>query len=218
LRLAITGAWVDAISWDEVKRIRETIPALAHPTSGGERTEIAWLDGVAAVGRNDRAALHQALIAVRDTADPDADRLAVSLELLGRVREGGRGTADSLALLAEDGADRPWDFSTYHPLFGALLNLEAGRLLLQHGDTTRATRLLVWPAAAIWSHVARLGGALAGLANLERGRVAEAQGQREEALHRYREFLRRYDLPVAAHRHLVAEAEGAVRRLEGRKE
>jgi tetratricopeptide (TPR) repeat protein len=218
LRLAITGAWVGAVSWDEVKRIRESIPAFAHPASPGERTEIAWLDGVAAVGRNDRAALNQALIAVRDTADPDADRLAGSLELLGRAKAGGRGTADSLALLAEDGADRPWDFSTDHPLFGALLNLEAGRLLLEHGDTTRAIRLLVWPAAAIWSHVARLSWALAGLANLERGRVAEAQGHREEALHLYNEFLRRYDMPVAAHRHLVTEAEGAVRRLEGRRE
>ena len=78
--------------------------------------------------------------------------------------------------------------------------------------------MLVWPAAAIWSHVARLGWALAGLANLERGRVADARGQREAALHHYREFLRRYDMPVAAHRHLVTEAEAAVRRLEGRKE
>jgi hypothetical protein len=78
--------------------------------------------------------------------------------------------------------------------------------------------LLVWPAADIGSHVARLDWTLAGLANLERGRVADARGQRDEALHHYREFLRRYDMPVAAHRHLVTEAEAAVRRLEGRKE
>ncbi len=218
LRLAVTAAWVGAVPWDEVVRIRGALPALARPASAGERTETAWLDGVVAAGRNDRAALLRTLATVRAGADPDADRLAVSLELLGRAGEGGRGTADSLALLAEGLADRPGDSDTYHPLLGALLKLEASRLLLQHGDTTRATRLLVWPTAASWSHVARLSWALAGLANFERARVAEAQGRREEALHLYHEFLRRHDMPVAAHRHLVTEAEGAVRRLEGRRE
>jgi tetratricopeptide (TPR) repeat protein len=219
LRLAITGAWVGAVPWDEVKRIREGISALTRRASAGERTDIAWLDGVAAVGREDRAALNQAVIAVRDPADPNADRLAASLELLGRIKEGGRAVADSLASFAEDRADRPRGSNDYHPLLGALLNLEAGRLLLQHGDTTRATRLLLWPAnVENLPHAQRLSWMLAGLVHVERGRVAEAQGQREQALHHYREFLRRYDMPVAAHRHLVTEAEEAVRRLEGRKE
>jgi tetratricopeptide (TPR) repeat protein len=218
LRLATMGAWVGAVSWDQVRLIREAIPALAHPASAGERTEIAWLDGIAAVGREDRSALSRSIVAVRDTADPNADRLATSLELLGREKGGDRGVADSLALLAEDRADHERGSDTYHPMLGPLLNLEAGHLLLQRGDTTRAIRLLLWPAASIWAHAARLDWTLAGLANLERGRVAEAQGHREEALHLYHEFLRRYDMPVAAHRHLVTEAEAAVRRLEGRKE
>jgi hypothetical protein len=211
LRLAITGAWVKAVPWDEVKRIRWGIPALAQPASAEARTEIAWLDGVAAVGREDHAALKQAVIAVRDPADSNADRLAASLELLSRVKDGGRGVADSLALLAEDRGDRPRDSNNHHPLLGALLNLEAGRLLLQHGDTTRAN-------VENLPHAMRLSSMLSGLVHLERGQVAEAQGQREGALHHYREFLRRYDLPVAAHRHLVTEAAAAVRLLEGRKE
>ena len=86
------------------------------------------------------------------------------------------------------------------------------------GDTVRATRLLVWPAnVENIPHAMRLGWMLAGLVHLERGRVAEAQGQRKGALHHYREFLRRYDMPVVAHRHLVTEAQAAVRRLEGIK-
>jgi hypothetical protein len=93
----------------------------------------------------------------------------------------------------------------YHPLPGGLLNFEAGRLLLQHGDTTRAIRLLGWWANVdnFPRHAPELYARWSG--TLELGRVAEAQGKREEALHHYREFLRRYDMPVAAHRHLVTE-------------
>jgi hypothetical protein len=218
LRLAVIGAWVEAVSWDEVKRIREAVAVLARPVAE-DRTEIAWLDGVAAVGRGDRAALTRAVIAARDPADPNADRLALSLQLLGRVKHGGREVADSLALLAEDRADRPRDSSIHHPLLGALLNFEAGRLQLRHGDTVRATRLLVWPTnVENLPHAVRLHWMLAGLAHLQRGRVAEAQDQRERALHHYREFLRRYDMPVPAHRHLVTEAEVAVSRLKGEEE
>ena len=57
---------------------------------------------------------------------------------------------------------------------------------------------------------------LAGLAYLERARLLEALGQRELALAAYEQFLRRYDMPLPAHRHLVEGARAAVARLERR--
>jgi len=56
---------------------------------------------------------------------------------------------------------------------------------------------------------------LSGLVYLERARIEEARGQGDLARSHYEQFLRSYDLPVAAHRHLVEEARAALRRLSG---
>jgi len=54
---------------------------------------------------------------------------------------------------------------------------------------------------------------MASLSELELARAEEGSGRDGEALRHYREFLRRYDLPVQAHRPPVDEAREAVERL-----
>jgi hypothetical protein len=49
---------------------------------------------------------------------------------------------------------------------------------------------------------------------LLRAQIAQAEGRREEALEYYRLFLRRYDMPVPAHRDLVERARAARAALE----
>jgi len=56
---------------------------------------------------------------------------------------------------------------------------------------------------------------LSPLTSLEQGRVEDARGRAEAARVYYQEFLEQYDMPVAAHRHLVDDARRAVRRIVG---
>jgi hypothetical protein len=48
-----------------------------------------------------------------------------------------------------------------------------------------------------------------------RARIEEAQGNTRSATEHYQQFLRRYDSPMPAQRHLVTEARGALARLTG---
>jgi len=57
---------------------------------------------------------------------------------------------------------------------------------------------------------------VAALAYFERARIEEAQGRLDSAREHYRQFLRRYDAPGLALRHVVEEASAALARLEGR--
>jgi hypothetical protein len=94
----------------------------------------------------------------------------------------------------------------------------SARWLAMAGDTSQALRLLAWSDAfAIPDGPAGSGGAflLYGLGYLERARLEDARGQQGRARAHYERFLRFYDAPVAAHRHLVEEARAALRRLSG---
>jgi hypothetical protein len=51
-----------------------------------------------------------------------------------------------------------------------------------------------------------------------RARVAEAQGNTRAAGDHYQQFLRRYDSPMPAQRHLVAEARAGLARVSGRND
>ena len=56
---------------------------------------------------------------------------------------------------------------------------------------------------------------LAPLAYYELAQIEDAQGLSDLARDHYQQFLRRYDMPVPALRHLVDEAKAALRRLNG---
>ncbi len=53
------------------------------------------------------------------------------------------------------------------------------------------------------------------LVYLTLARIEEARGQFVQARRDYRQFLVRYDMPPASHRHLVVEASAALSRLGG---
>jgi len=105
-----------------------------------------------------------------------------------------------------------------HPFVPAVDRLLAARWLSAAGDLTQAARLLKWNEA-IWPRpycgADPIERAVSPLASLEQGRVEEARGRDEAARAHYEEFLAQYDMPVAAHRHLVDEARAALRRLSG---
>ncbi|HSE68367.1 MAG TPA: tetratricopeptide repeat protein, partial [Gemmatimonadales bacterium] len=97
-----------------------------------------------------------------------------------------------------------------------ITHLEASRLLLEQGDTSRAMKLLVWHEADIpGSAEPPRTQMFAGLAYYELARIEEAQGRTDLARDHYQQFLRRYDMPPPAHQHLVDEANAALRRLSG---
>jgi hypothetical protein len=89
----------------------------------------------------------------------------------------------------------------------AVSRLAAARWLAAEGDTTEATRLLMWFEAE-WAldgyRPARR--VLSPLATLERARIAAAQGRSDQARREFTTFVRRYDVPMQAQRHLVDDA------------
>jgi hypothetical protein len=68
-------------------------------------------------------------------------------------------------------------------------------------------------AVSQWPQTGHADAMLAGLIYLDRARIEDAMGRREVARAHYGQFLRRYDMPVRVHRHLVEEARAAVSRL-----
>ena len=221
-RLAVIGAWLGALD-PRTAELRRPPPArLAGQNAPVDRAELAWLDGMLAVTRRDRSALSAARSVLARTGDSawrvlDRSLAAFDLDLAGSRRR----AADSLAtiewqrpdfVLASDGSSGV----KWHPFLTSVNRMAAATWLLQGGDTTDATRLLLWHESRIWSLPDHAADAVfAGPAYLELARVAEAQGQADLARRYYRQFLRRCDLPVPAQRHLVEEAKAALAKLGG---
>ena len=96
--------------------------------------------------------------------------------------------------------------------------LSAARWLLADGDTTQATRLLVWHETCCERWRTAAGATFAPIAYLLLGRIEETRGHDQLARKHYEQVLQRYDMPVPALRHVVAEAEAALARLSGLEE
>jgi tRNA A-37 threonylcarbamoyl transferase component Bud32/tetratricopeptide (TPR) repeat protein len=222
-RLAAVGAWLGAVQPGAAERWQPEATAVAQAGRDVHRAELAWLDGILAVARRDTAALRSAR--ERIVASRDAERFLVrslaALEL-GLAGERAR-AADTLVTLEWDVAFEGFEGSWVETLrlyaFAHVVNrLTAGRWLLEEGDTTGAAKLLMWhetflPIGARAAN--RANNVVAGLAYLERARIEEVLGRSELARDYYEQFLRRYDTPVEAHRHLVEEAGAALARLSG---
>jgi hypothetical protein len=210
-RLAVAGVLVDAIDPEEAIRWGDAVRSVIAPGSP-DAADLAWLDGELAAHRGDRSAVAAARRALRE-AGPDAALLdqslaASDLALAGNVRGAGR----SLAALEWRLAERPIFWSPRETCLMAFDRLAGSRWLLAAGDTAQAARLLTWHEAVDASSIAAV---LAPLVYLERARIEEGRGQVEAARAHYGQFLRRYDLPNARHRHLVQEARAALGRLPG---
>jgi hypothetical protein len=103
-----------------------------------------------------------------------------------------------------------------HPIRGEIHRMAAASWLLEAGDTSNALKLLTWHEAIGPPFIGKIPAGT--LAYLELARVEQARGQFAQARRDYQQFLVRYDMPPAGHRHLVVEASAALGRLSGARD
>ncbi len=217
-RLAVIATWVGALPPTEAVQRRSALRSLLSDLSEGSRSEVAWLDGVLAAVQGDAQGLEAARRRVRTGAAPTAGWLDRSLAALALEMAGAHAAAvKSMASLEADrGLEHPYAFAaSRQPYLTAVNRMVLSRGLAASGDTVGALRQLRWaeatpPGSAL--EQARV--VMTGLVDLERARLEAANGQAELAQIHYRQFLRRYDMPVPAHRHLVDEAQATLNQLE----
>ena len=217
-RLAASGAWLGAVDPETAAawKARTAVVALQQPQRW--QSEFAWLDGLFAAAQRDRASLSAARAALRRLDDSSVRVLDRSLAAFELEMSGARGrAARDLAALEYERPDLSENGFDEHPWLLGMNRLAASRWLLAEGDTTQAARLLAWTDAfALSPGYLRAHSALASVTYLERARISNARGQANVARQYYEEFLRRYDMPVPRHTHLVNEAKLALAGLEGR--
>jgi hypothetical protein len=212
-RLAVLAAWLGALppSAAAGHRARARESAGANPLA---MAELAWLDGVLALARGDTAGSAAAIAALEADSAANAALLLRSLTALRAGAAGDvAGAARRLASLEWERAEHGYADAEPHPLVTVVDRLAAGRWLRETGGLDEAIRLLRWTEGAytLYPGAAESVGA-ATIVEYELGRVAEAAGAIDEAVRRYREFVRLYDLPPPAHRPMVAHARGFVER------
>jgi hypothetical protein len=214
-RTAVLAASTGALPASEARRRRAAAARLVQGMSPGFRADLAWLDGVVASGQGDTAGLVAARVGVRRTDArwaPYLDRSLGAFEMA--LRGDRRGAATAMAALEwELAGGNPWfawDPNRPHLLLRGIDRMAAAQWLLAEGDTAQAIRLLGWHRSfpPLDDKVP-----LAPLAFLIQGSAEDAQGDTAAARAHYQQFLARYDRPVPAHRHLVAQARAALARL-----
>jgi TolB-like protein len=216
-RLAVIGAWLGAIDADQALRWRTRAAAVAARQTAGRRAEFAWIDGLAAATRHDRSSLAAARATLQHSDTVTAALLDRSLAAFEVELSGARGrAARALAALEWERPDLHDDGYTAHPYLMGVNRLATARWLVAEGDTAQAARLMTWVDAVYTDLNSRhAANALDAPTYLARARIEGARGRADLARRYYEQFLRRYDLPVPAHRHLVEEAKAALNRLGG---
>jgi hypothetical protein len=218
--LAALGAWLGAIDPGRADSVRGLAAAAAGRLNGEAsrwaRAKVAWLDGLLAFVRGDRAAIQRARRAASETGYPHADLVDRSLAALDRAASGDRkGAGRDLAELEEYWAEREGgDLTT--PDMG-VHRMAAAAWLTESGEMERAARLLRWQEARQYGWTWTSADVLSGPNYLARARLEETKGNSAPALQYYRQFLRRYDAPTPSVVHLVTEARAATARLSGER-
>jgi serine/threonine-protein kinase len=218
---AVAGAWLETLDTAHAMARRPVAVASLTRLSPDSiarigQSRLAWADGLLSVRRRDERGLAESRARVRQsgaTGRAFLDRSLAGLEL--ELKGARQAAAESLAVLDESATG---DELLYPGLWFArpVSHMEAARLLLAQGDTSRALRQLTWHQASIpFSFESFRSAVFAPLAYYEMARIKEALGRADEAREDYRQFLRRYDMPSAAHRHLMEDASAALRRLSG---
>jgi TolB-like protein/tetratricopeptide (TPR) repeat protein len=214
-RTAVLAASVGALPASQAALHRRPVARLTQGMGPPLRADLAWLDGVLAAGKGDTAGLVSARAAVRQTAALWAPFLDRSLGAFETALRGDQRTAAAqmTALEWELADGSPW-FAfgprTPHVLMRGIDRMAAAGWLLAEGDSAQAIRILGWHRSfpPLDDKIP-----LAPLAYLIQAGVEDAQGDTAAARGHYQQFLARYDRPVPAHRHLVAQARAALARL-----
>jgi hypothetical protein len=212
--LASMAVWLSALD-STVAATRRPAALRAAEGSASNTSLVLWFDGLLAAARQDRPAIRAAVASLDELPDSSAGLFRRSLagldqELSEKPARAGP-TLERLELARAEPADEQ---SIGQPYLTAVDRFTASRELMLAGDTTGAARLLAWHQA--WgppSPEGQVTTMLASLGYLEQARIEQARGHRDMAREYYRLFLARYDLPVPRHRHLVVEAQQAVKQL-----
>ena len=208
--IAGLGVWLGAIDPGEASKRRERAHASARTPS--ERADVAWIDGVLAASRKDRAGLEQARAELARSGDSTAALLDRSLGALDAAMRGdtaGAGSALAQLELGEARTSSPGFVN--HPLVIPLDRLAGARFLAASGRGEDALRLLRWADGPFLPHpTTTYTMAFAPLADFERGRIESRLQHPEPARAAYARYLSRQDLPPAAHKAMVAEARAAL--------
>jgi tetratricopeptide (TPR) repeat protein len=223
--MAASGTWLGALDMARTAEQRaaavkslDRLPP-GEPATRRERAMLAWADGILAAQRRNLPDLKEARERLRQSgasAAPFMERSLAGFEL--ELRGARQAAAESLAVL--DLAATDLDISAPHdPYARSITHLAASQLMLEQGDTSRALKLLRWHEAYIPASAEGFRSQIfAGLAYYQLARIEKAQGKDDLAREHYEQFLRRYDMPPPAHRHLVDEAKGALRRMSRQKD
>jgi serine/threonine-protein kinase len=217
--LAAFGEWLGALDSTAGNQRRPAVRLLlAELQDSTQRAQalvfLAWFDGMVAFARHDRDRLERARQDGLASGHPQAKWLDRSLRAFGRALAGDRlGAGRELARLEWECADR-WDCGTAVPNI-AVQRLAAATWLLEAGDSAQAARLLVWHEAMQPGPAWAFSFAATPLAYLLLARIEASQGRTRLARSHYEQFLRRYDSPMPAQRHLVDEARTELADLAG---
>ncbi len=204
--IAALGVWLGALPPEAARERRAAAARTSGELPEPFRTEVTWLDGFLAAARRDRTGLAAARAALRASRDSgaalqDSSLAAFDLYLAGHIRE----AAHKLATLEWGQAGRRFPATSGPPRMLAVVRLTAASWLLETGEPEEAGRLLIFDEAtsqhpSFWARIA-----IRPFIYLQRARAEEALGHLDPARRYYRRFLESYDLPPAAHQHLVDE-------------
>ncbi len=218
--MAVLGTWLGAVRPSAADQLRPlAVAAIRQLTE--ERTRqhgharLAWLDGLLAYARGDRAAIRTARKAAARSGWRQADLVDRSLAAFDQALTGDRqGAGRKLAELEEHCIDHEGCIPVTPHI--AVQRLAAAQWLREDGELDMAARLLRWPEAAWIGWSWAFGHALAGPTYLVRAQIDQSRGRDSLAEEYYRQFLRRYDQPMPSQAHLVEEARTALARLKRR--
>ena len=220
-RMAVIGAWLNALDPGPVRQRQRTLAAVRARLSATDRAELAWLDGMLAVRLRDPSGLATARALLPVSGDSDWQMLDRSLAAFAQAFVDRRRAGQSLAAFEwqrpypNDGPN-PQGLTGIlaHPYLTGVNRLAAAAWLLEGGDTSQAASLLTWHENRMWhSEVTLADAALSGPAYLQLAHIEETRGHVDRARQYYQQFLRRYDLPVPAQRKMVDDARLALAKL-----
>jgi tetratricopeptide (TPR) repeat protein len=219
--LAVLGAWLGTVRpTAALERRPAAVAAINQLDDVGDRQEgwgrVAWLDGLLAFARGDRAGIRIARGEAAHSQYPYADLVYHSLDAFDRALRGDRKGAARMLAHLEDNCINGRRCNGFTPQ-SAVHRLAAAQWLLETGEVERARRLLLgWvggglaPSGAWWWMFDE---ALSGPVYLLRARLEESRDSSAQAGEFYRLFLRNYDRPMPSQVALVEEARNALAHL-----
>jgi hypothetical protein len=177
------------------------------------RAEARWLIAANALARADSGAFRAQVAALSRDTSANA-RIAVrSLRGLAMGLGGNRKVAAESLLAVErehgEGSPKVWGAFAIDRLFASQWLTEAKRYAPADSLLEFTRGYIIWgTASAAWPVFAA--------AQLQRSRIAEAMGNRDEAIRNATIFVRAYDLSPEKHREAIEEAQQRIARLGGK--